>query len=112
MAFLTFLVGLRFADFFVPEEREDIVRDIRVEARRRTSRGAARKLVRVVDGEQRIVEDPPFRVRLDDPDERAGDDAIVEAYRARGGLSRADRAGSEARVLWDRARLDLRLGNR
>ena len=38
--------------------------------------------------------------------------AIVEAYRARGGLSRADRAGSEARVLWDRARLDLRLGHR
>ena len=28
----------RFADFFVPEEREDIVRDISDEARRRTSR--------------------------------------------------------------------------
>ena len=72
----------RFVDFFVPEEREDIVRDISVEARRRTSRGAARKLVRVVDGAPRIVEDPPFRVRVDDPDERAGDAAIVDAYRA------------------------------
>src|SRR6185295_9647067 len=38
--------------------------------------------------------------------------AIVEAYRARGGLSRSDRAGSEARVLWDRARLDFRFGHR
>jgi uncharacterized protein (DUF2252 family) len=72
----------RFVDFFVAEEREEIVRDISVEARRRTSRGAARKLVRVVDGVARIVEDPPFRVRVDDPDERAGDAAIVEAYRA------------------------------
>jgi glycosyltransferase involved in cell wall biosynthesis len=38
--------------------------------------------------------------------------AIVEAYRARGGLSRSDCAGSEARVLWDRSRLDFRLGHR
>lgn len=38
--------------------------------------------------------------------------AIVEAYRVRGGLSRTDQAGFEARVLWDRLRLDLRLGRR
>ena len=38
--------------------------------------------------------------------------AIVEAYRARGGLSRSDCAASEARVLWDRSRLDFRLGRR
>ena len=40
----------RFVDFFVPEEREDIVSDISVEARRRTSRGAARKLFELGGG--------------------------------------------------------------
>ena len=38
--------------------------------------------------------------------------AIVEGYRARGGISRLDSAGFEARVLWDRLRLDLRMGRR
>jgi glycosyltransferase involved in cell wall biosynthesis len=38
--------------------------------------------------------------------------AIVHAYRDRARLSRTDRAGFEARVVWDRLRLDLRLGRR
>ena len=37
---------------------------------------------------------------------------IVETYADRAGLSRSDLAGFEARVLWDRLRLDLRLGHR
>ena len=73
--------SIRFVDFFVAEEREEIVRDISVEAAgapagaRPQARAGGRRGVR-------IVEDPPFRVRVDDPDERAGDAGIVEAYRA------------------------------
>ena len=37
---------------------------------------------------------------------------IVEAYRERAGLSRAASAPAEARLLWDRLRLDLRRGHR
>jgi glycosyltransferase involved in cell wall biosynthesis len=38
--------------------------------------------------------------------------AIVDAYRGRAELSRSAGAGAEARLLWDRLRLDLRLGRR
>lgn len=38
--------------------------------------------------------------------------AIVDAYRDRARLSRSASAGAEARLLWDRSRLDLRLGRR
>jgi len=38
--------------------------------------------------------------------------AIVDAYRERVKLTRAGTAGYEARLLWDRLRLDLRLGRR
>ena len=38
--------------------------------------------------------------------------AIVDAYRDRAQLSRSAAAGSEARLLWDRLRLDFRLGHR
>ena len=71
----------RFVDFFVPEERDLITRTIAERAAKRTSRGAARKLVEFVDGEARIVDHPPFRVRIDDPSERATDHAIFLAYR-------------------------------
>ena len=37
---------------------------------------------------------------------------IVDAYRERATLSRSAGAGAEARLLWDRLRLDLRLGRR
>ena len=72
----------RFVDFFVAEERGEIAFDIEKEARKRTSRGAAKKLVRFIDGEARIVDNPPFRVRIEDAKERAEDQAIVESYRA------------------------------
>lgn len=72
----------RFVEFFVPEERERHVKEISKEARRRTNRGAARKLIEVVDGEPRITEQPPFRVRVTDRAEREGDHRIIEAYRA------------------------------
>ena len=72
----------RFVDFFVAEERSEIALDIEKEARKKTSRGAAKKLVRFDDGVARIVDNPPFRVRIEDAAERAEDQAIVESYRA------------------------------
>ena len=72
----------RFVDFFVAEERGEIAHDIEHEARKRTSRRAAKKLVRVVDGDARIVDNPPFRIRIEDAKERAEDQTIVESYRA------------------------------
>jgi uncharacterized protein (DUF2252 family) len=51
-------------DLFEPEERERVSARLAKRARRRTSAGAARKLTRVVDGNLRIVDDPPIRVRL------------------------------------------------
>lgn len=84
----------RFVGFFVAEEREQITREITAEASRRTSRGAARKLVHLVDGRPQIVEAPPFRIRVSDPDERAGDDEIVASY--------AQSLPEHVRVLLDR----------
>jgi len=51
-------------DLFEPEERERVSARVAKRARRRTSAGAARRLTRVVDGQLRIVDDPPIRVRL------------------------------------------------
>ena len=49
---------------FAPEERERVSARLSKRAQRRTSVGAARKLTRVVDGQLRIVEDPPVRVHV------------------------------------------------
>jgi uncharacterized protein (DUF2252 family) len=51
-------------NFFVSEERGQLTAHIQRQASRRTSRGAFRKLTEVVDGQSRIREEPPFRVRL------------------------------------------------
>jgi uncharacterized protein (DUF2252 family) len=70
---------------FEPEERERLAARVRKRARRRTSAGAAAKLTTMVDGQLRIVEDPPIRVRIDDAS-LAGSDVdlavdVVQAYR-------------------------------
>jgi uncharacterized protein (DUF2252 family) len=70
---------------FEPEERELVSAHVKKRARRRTSAGAARKLTRVVNGQTRIVDDPPIRVRLDgkvsEEDSAALASEIVQAYR-------------------------------
>jgi uncharacterized protein (DUF2252 family) len=50
---------------FEPEEMEEVSARLRKRAQRRTHAGAAPKLTRIVDGHLRIVENPPFRTRLD-----------------------------------------------
>jgi len=49
---------------FGPEEQEQQSARLSKRARRRTSAGAARKLTHVVDGQLRIVDDPPTRVHI------------------------------------------------
>lgn len=51
-------------DLFAPEHREKAARRLTKHANRRTSAGAARKLVHQVEGHLQIVEDPPIRIRL------------------------------------------------
>jgi uncharacterized protein (DUF2252 family) len=50
---------------FEPEEREEASARLRSRAQRRTHAGAVPKLTRVVDGQLRIVDNPPIRTRLD-----------------------------------------------
>jgi uncharacterized protein (DUF2252 family) len=50
---------------FEPEEMEEASRKVRKRARRRTHTGAAPKLTHVVDGQLRIVDNPPNRTRLE-----------------------------------------------
>ena len=66
--------------FTEPEARERLSRHISKRARRRTSRGAHDKLTVVIDGRQRISEDRPFRVHLDDT-EHAHAVAALRTYR-------------------------------
>lgn len=51
-------------DYFTPAVSRRASRLIEYKARRRTSRGASRKLTEVVGGRRRISEDPPFRSHL------------------------------------------------
>jgi hypothetical protein len=53
-------------ELFGPEEHEQLSVRLAKRARRRTSAGAARKLTHVVDGQLRIVDDPPARVHISD----------------------------------------------
>jgi uncharacterized protein (DUF2252 family) len=53
-------------ELFGPEENEQLSARLAKRARRRTSAGAARKLTQVVDGQLRIVDDPPTRVHISD----------------------------------------------
>ncbi|MCU7724341.1 DUF2252 domain-containing protein [Actinoplanes sp. KI2] len=68
----------RLLELFGPEEQEQQSARLARRARRRTSAGAARKLTRVVDGQLRIVDDPPTRVRLPEAGLAA---ETVQAYR-------------------------------
>jgi uncharacterized protein (DUF2252 family) len=67
---------------FRPEDRERVSARVEKQARRRTSRGAFRKLTTTVDGQPRIVEDPPIRVRPDDPAQLQLVADVFDAYRA------------------------------
>lgn len=73
-------------ELFKPEERDRAEALLGKRAAKRTSAGAARKLTRVVDGQLRIVEDPPVRVRLDSlgtldsARQAAAAEQIVRAY--------------------------------
>jgi uncharacterized protein (DUF2252 family) len=66
---------------FKPAERELATSHISRKARKRTSGGAARKLTEKLDGQVRITEDPPLRVRLGDAEPGLADE-VFEAYRA------------------------------
>src|SRR3954452_7661530 len=68
----------RLLELFGPEEQEEQSARLARRARRRTSAGAARKLTHVVDGQLRIVDDPPTRVRLPEAGLAA---ETVQAYR-------------------------------
>ena len=65
---------------FRPADQERASAHIERQARRRTSRGAAKQLTERIDGRLRITEDVPRRVRLHD-DELALADELVAAYR-------------------------------
>ena len=85
------LVGL-----FRSAARERVSAHIAKRAKRRTSRGAVRKLTEEVDGHLRITEEPPLRTRLDEAQVALADE-IYAGYRR---TLRDDR-----RVLLDRFRL-------
>lgn len=66
----------RFPDI----DHEQVERRIRKRGQRRTSLGAFTKRTQVVDGQRRLIEDPPLLVRNDDP---AVDDlvrTVMESY--------------------------------
>jgi uncharacterized protein (DUF2252 family) len=67
-------------NLFEPEEMEEVSTRLSKRARRRTNTGAANRLTRVVDGQLRIVDNPPNRTRLDDlPDGPADVHVVTEA---------------------------------
>jgi uncharacterized protein (DUF2252 family) len=69
---------------FASEERERALVRVRKQGAKRSNVGTARKLTHRVDGQLRILADPPVRVRLDDRLRREGAIAataqIVQAY--------------------------------
>ncbi|MEV6600027.1 DUF2252 domain-containing protein [Actinoplanes sp. NPDC051346] len=71
-------------ELFAPEEQEQMSVRLTKRARRRTSAGAARKLTHVVDGQLRIVDDPPTRVHISEivPGDRTAELAAetLQAY--------------------------------
>jgi uncharacterized protein (DUF2252 family) len=68
--------------FFEPENRGRVTAHIERQATRRTSRGAFKKLTIVVDGQVRIQDEPPYRVRVGDVDQIDLAREIVASYRA------------------------------
>ena len=63
------------------DDQEQVSRTSSSKARRRTSAGAAGSSPSASEGQLRIIEDPPLRVRLQ-ADELALEDEVFEAYRA------------------------------
>ena len=63
-----------------PYDADEIGDQIGSQARKRTSRGASKKLTTVVDGHRKIIEDPPFRTHALS-DEDVDPDLIAAAYR-------------------------------
>jgi len=66
--------------YLAPYDADEVGGQLESQLRKRTSRGASKKLTTVVDGRRRIVEDPPFRTHaFSDAD--ADPDRIFLAYR-------------------------------
>ena len=63
-----------------PYDADEIGDQIGSQARKRTSRGASKKLTTVVDGHRKIIEDPPFRTHVLS-DEDVDPDVIAATYR-------------------------------
>jgi uncharacterized protein (DUF2252 family) len=68
--------------YFVEEDRGRLESYISKQAVRRTSRGAFGKLTEIVDGQRRIREDPPFRVRFGELDQRDLVRDVLASYRS------------------------------
>jgi uncharacterized protein (DUF2252 family) len=68
-------------NFFDSEERGLVGAHIARQARRRTSKGAFKKLTTVVDGQRRIRQEPPLRVRVQDRHQIDLTREIIDAYR-------------------------------
>jgi uncharacterized protein (DUF2252 family) len=63
-----------------PDNSDEVGGELESQLRKRTSRGALKKLTAVVDGRRAIVEDPPFRTHAF-LDSDADPDAVFTAYR-------------------------------
>jgi hypothetical protein len=63
-----------------PYDADEIGGQIDSQARKRTSRGASKKLTALIDGRRRIIEDPPFRTHILGDDD-VDPDLIDATYR-------------------------------
>jgi uncharacterized protein (DUF2252 family) len=68
-------------EVFDAPARERVATVVEKEARKRTSRGAYKKLTEIVDGHPRIIEDPPRRVRISADGEPEMVQSVLERYR-------------------------------
>jgi len=67
-------------EHLAPYDADEFGNKIESKARKRTSRGASKKLTTVVDGRRTIIEDPPFRTHLLSAAD-VDPDSIFTAYR-------------------------------
>lgn len=68
--------------YFVEEDRGRLESYIARQASRHTSRGAFTKLTELIDGQVRIREDPPYRMRFDDLAQHELVREVTDTYRA------------------------------
>jgi uncharacterized protein (DUF2252 family) len=66
--------------YLAPYDADEVGSQLESRLRKRTSRGASKKLTTIVDGRRRIVEDPPFRTHAFSEAD-ADPDVIFLAYR-------------------------------